>query len=437
MVKLFCAIIEEEGSTFPVDIDKGQTVGGLKKKIKEENEDDPTLKTVAAKNLQLFLTKTESDRWLSSNDSVVIAMRKGDVPEQVKKLLIKEMDPAEEIGDIFGAAPTKNVVHVLVVVPAVSAVLPNVLLIGVNEGYAALISSYMEIAGRLKENKKVRSLSNYLARVVAKVKDDDEAPPFFVLENSSGTGKTQMAFNLIARGECDVFYIVCGDLGDREQPVYNAYATRTGTFQECVNQDLEVMRRRTLREQVPLGSIGQIRSMQTLSLYGFILAALQGKDRFYGPKERSHVFDELRRRQESRMKPFVFFLDEFPRAGKHLTDNAQQKLKNSLRMMRNVFRSFGLAVVMSSTNGTARNLVVPSSRSRQDGPQLWCRVFPCFPDAIVKDDPNVPELLMEILRHSRPLFAQIALKYMQENPYIHGCDFTNYLNAMVKTPAVD
>ncbi|KAG1709883.1 hypothetical protein DVH05_016897 [Phytophthora capsici] len=347
MVKLFCTIIGD-GSVFVVTIDEGQTVGDLKVAIAAalSYTGRPDL-------LQLFLAKTEKNAWLTYDEDLVNKLQQNRV--DTSKLqglwppwkLNREKDPP-----LFGpnVCLGEDVVHVLVVVPAV---LPNVLLIGVNEGYTTTISSYMEIAKSLEENKKVRSLSNYLASVVAKVKDDDEAPPFSVLENSSGTGKTQMAFNLKARGECDVFYIVCGDPGDREQPVYNAYATRTGTFQECVNQDLEAMQKRTLQKHVPLGSIGQIRSMQTLSLYGFILAALQGKDRFYGPKERSHVFDELRRRQESRMKPFVFFLDEFPRTGKNLTDNAQQKLENSLRMMRNVFRSFGLAVVLSSTNGTA------------------------------------------------------------------------------------
>ncbi|KAL3668776.1 hypothetical protein V7S43_006070 [Phytophthora oleae] len=42
---------------------------------------------------------------------------------------------------------------------------------------------------------------------------------------------------------------------------------------------------------------------------------------------------------------------------------------------------------------------------------------------------------MEIMKHSRPLFAEIALKYVQENPY-NGCrDLNDYLNAMVYTLA--
>ncbi|KAG6941366.1 hypothetical protein JG688_00018704 [Phytophthora aleatoria] len=44
-------------------------------------------------------------------------MRSGAIPDQVKELLNEEIDPAEEIGDLFGGIPTKKVIHVLVVVP--------------------------------------------------------------------------------------------------------------------------------------------------------------------------------------------------------------------------------------------------------------------------------------------------------------------------------
>ncbi|KUF89633.1 Long-chain-fatty-acid--CoA ligase ACSBG2 [Phytophthora nicotianae] len=45
-------------------------------------------------------------------------MRSGVIPEKVNALLDVEMDPADEIGDLFGDdAPTKKTIHVLVVVP--------------------------------------------------------------------------------------------------------------------------------------------------------------------------------------------------------------------------------------------------------------------------------------------------------------------------------
>ncbi|KAF1794630.1 P-loop containing nucleoside triphosphate hydrolase [Phytophthora cactorum] len=219
-------------------------------------------------------------------------------------------------------------------------------------------------------NEEVQSLSRHLANVIV----EGEAPtPFIVLENSSGTGKTQMAFNLQARGECDVFYIVCGKPGDREQSVYSAYAERTVTFRDCVSTDLGTMEKKSRGNHDSLGAVGEIRGRTTLALYGFILAALRGSELYCGEAQRSDVQDELIRRKERGAKPFVFFLDEFPRAGStktHLDDKEQRERENYLRTMRNVFRSFDLAVVVSSTNGTARNLLATSDRSRDSGPCL-------------------------------------------------------------------
>ncbi|ETO69842.1 hypothetical protein F444_13639, partial [Phytophthora nicotianae P1976] len=70
-----------------------------------------------ADELQLFLAKKADGAWLSSKDPDVISMRSGGIPEQVKTLMNVEVDPADDIGDVFEGAPTKKTVHVLVVVP--------------------------------------------------------------------------------------------------------------------------------------------------------------------------------------------------------------------------------------------------------------------------------------------------------------------------------
>ncbi|GMF28857.1 unnamed protein product [Phytophthora lilii] len=113
MVKLFCAIPGTRGSAFSVEVDEDETVDDLKKVIKKEN---PSTITCDTKDLQLFLTKTGERSWLSSKDPDVISMRSGSIPERVKALLNVEMDPADEIGDLFDDVPKKTV-HVLVVVP--------------------------------------------------------------------------------------------------------------------------------------------------------------------------------------------------------------------------------------------------------------------------------------------------------------------------------
>ncbi|EGZ28980.1 hypothetical protein PHYSODRAFT_250419 [Phytophthora sojae] len=113
MVKLFCAIVGAAGSAFSVRVDESDSVDHLKDAIKAKKPND--FKDVDADKLQLFLAKTVDGAWLSSKDPDVISMRSGGIPEQVKTLLNVEMDPADEIGDVFEGAPTKKTIHVLVV----------------------------------------------------------------------------------------------------------------------------------------------------------------------------------------------------------------------------------------------------------------------------------------------------------------------------------
>ncbi|KAK1928910.1 hypothetical protein P3T76_015550 [Phytophthora citrophthora] len=114
MVKLFCAVVGAVGSAFEVDIAEDASVSALKEAIKNKKKN--ALDGVDPDDLQLFLAKTADGGWLRSDDPDVTSMRSGAIPEQVKKLLNEEIDPAEEIGDLFGGAPTKKTIHVLVVV---------------------------------------------------------------------------------------------------------------------------------------------------------------------------------------------------------------------------------------------------------------------------------------------------------------------------------
>ncbi|KAE9012483.1 hypothetical protein PR001_g15649, partial [Phytophthora rubi] len=114
-MKLFCAIVGVAGSAFEVDIDEGASVSALKEAIKDKKKND--LKDVDADKLQLFLAKTADGKWLPSNDPDVVAMRSGAVSEKVQNLLNGQIDPAEEIADVFVPAPQKKEIHVLVVVP--------------------------------------------------------------------------------------------------------------------------------------------------------------------------------------------------------------------------------------------------------------------------------------------------------------------------------
>ncbi|TMW68974.1 hypothetical protein Poli38472_001130 [Pythium oligandrum] len=86
MVKLFCAVVGV-GSVFSVDIDISETVGDLKKKIKEEN---PNSIGCDAALLKLYLAR-EGDTWLNSRDAEIKALKKGEIPDRIKSLIQEEL----------------------------------------------------------------------------------------------------------------------------------------------------------------------------------------------------------------------------------------------------------------------------------------------------------------------------------------------------------
>ncbi|KAG3227547.1 hypothetical protein PC129_g1901 [Phytophthora cactorum] len=126
MVKLFCAIVGAAGNAFPVNIDESDTVGDLKIAIKEGNLDDPTLKNVAPKNLQLFLAK-KGDAWLPDDDPAALELEEGKTHQDLQKVIDGEkMKATWTIEDVLIAnkmtkrrkrAPKSKQIHVLVVVP--------------------------------------------------------------------------------------------------------------------------------------------------------------------------------------------------------------------------------------------------------------------------------------------------------------------------------
>ncbi|KAG3221872.1 hypothetical protein PC129_g7404, partial [Phytophthora cactorum] len=98
MFKLFCAIVGEAGSVFPVDIDAGQSVGDLKDAIKAKK---PNKITCDADELQLFLAKTDDGAWLSSLTEDVKKLKKGEKTVFIEALTQEEQelqaeDPLED-----------------------------------------------------------------------------------------------------------------------------------------------------------------------------------------------------------------------------------------------------------------------------------------------------------------------------------------------------
>jgi hypothetical protein len=77
---------------------------------------------------------------------------------------------------------------------------------------------FEEVASKLKKSHEVKELVDRLTELH---EEADEfvslTMPFVVLENSSGMGKTQMAFNLAATNLCEVFYVLCSPSSEKYQ----------------------------------------------------------------------------------------------------------------------------------------------------------------------------------------------------------------------------
>lgn len=123
MVKLVCALVGQEGSAFPVDIEPTQLVGDLKDAIKKENEDIKC----AARKLQLFLAKKDG-AWLSDDDPAALQLEDGNANDDIETMIGGEpMKATWAIQEwLFEKSKmpqtSTNQIHVLVVVPKQEAV---------------------------------------------------------------------------------------------------------------------------------------------------------------------------------------------------------------------------------------------------------------------------------------------------------------------------
>ncbi|TDH65770.1 uncharacterized protein CCR75_005768 [Bremia lactucae] len=301
MVKLYCALIGVK-VVFPVNIDENESMGDLKDVIKTKNPDD--IKCSASK-LELYLAR-KGDAWLSGNEPSAQQLKRGNVDDDIKSMLdckpLRAIWPIQDyLNDNQMPAPQPNQIHVLVVLPNEVP-----LTISPNSDEARFVERYESLSKTLVRDEQVESLSKAIRAIL---EGNFDITPFDVLESSSGMGKTQMAFNLNATGEFDVFYIWCNRVPDKVQDISAAYSSRTDAFSFCLDKDFQ-----NLKGRSDIGSITKLRGIENLCLYGFIQAALLGKNKVDETvKTRQDVKTALEDRAASEKKPFIVFLDEFSR----------------------------------------------------------------------------------------------------------------------------
>ena len=327
----------------------------------------------------------------------------------------RNSEPLEEDSPIDGLGSSKR--------DALFVVVPSSL--DSEEGRFLVISKdnhtydhYMSVGKGLKDSSIVQDLVARIKEIQESKPSDIHQIPFLFIDGSSGLGKTQAAFSLMAAG-IDVRFIPSDKVVDQSQSIYKCFQSYSDLFLDCVSKDMDEINATTL----PF----------TCRVYGFILALLS-EDQFYkGAATRTVVETAL---SNLNKKP-VIFLDEFPIVLK--SRNNETDL-GRLRFMRNVFRSFKLVVIVSSTNSSAVNMVNSSTNSRKDigldaYNVLWCYMVPfcssyqmCTCHSLeVKND-----FILALLKHSRPLFSSLAVKFCRHNEVneVDGNNMVDFLNAM-------
>ena len=250
---------------------------------------------------------------------------------------------------------------------------------------------------------------------------------FAHVAQSSGMGKTQMAFNIEAliRHNMEVnteayinkaFYILGSDFGEdtTQQPIYRYFDTISKTFGECAKRDAKI-----------LDGDGSTTNIVDKKLYTFafineLLSGNYGLDLMFDlePMKMNEVENKFTSEERTRI---VVFMDEFCpvhsiSSGLELNPKPNESI---LCVMRNCFRVLKILVVTMGTEARAVNLIKMGNLSR-GGSNIWCMLWTKLPKfCLLENDVFFKsvngKLLKYIADNSRPLFGASFLEiYSQE-----------------------
>jgi hypothetical protein len=279
----------------------------------------------------------------------------------------------------------------------------------------AALSSYRQTAHTLKDNQCVREVCDVLLQITS---GDFPAAgfadsPFVFLSGSSGTGKTQMAFNIEAHmsPHRQVHYVMFHSPRSNAQKIYLNFQCVSSVFSACCEKDRS------------MGSSEDSNLFPcSLYVYGFIYLMISdgtppGRVEI-GPKAGKDVRDLLIQKNLDKCRP-VFMLDECIVS----CDDHMEKLQ----FVRKCFRSLGLGLVTMGTDNTAIQWPSDNRESSQcEDPKPWCFVFGRLPavDLSVTELPlDAPEWLKALLQNSRPLLAEFVSDRIKKS----SCDFDTLL----------
>ncbi|KAL5040653.1 hypothetical protein RTP6_7852 [Batrachochytrium dendrobatidis] len=281
---------------------------------------------------------------------------------------------------------------------------------------------YHHIADSLKDDKCVVKIVKIILAVTAGEFSGSSFKnlPFAFLEGSSGSGKSQMGFNIKANigDRRRVHYLLFDPPGSTSQRIYRNFENISKLFSKCYVEDEHMYTSET--SSPSCGSLFK----ESLYMYGFIFELLSNKIQSptvsIGPKTGKDVQELMTSKGIHQHRP-VFILDE-------CIAISDQSLKK-VRFVRNCFRSLGLGLVMMGTDSRAAKLQLSiGGSSRSDVPMPWCHVFGEFPAVkleLTGLPQTLPRYLKSIILNSRPLFAQLVAEEIANN----ASDFDELMKA--------
>lgn len=246
--------------------------------------------------------------------------------------------------------------------------------------------------------------------------------PFIYVENSSGMGKTQLAFSIWnyfrkAWPQYSVKYFpVYKDLNS-PQTIYKAFNTIREAFNSALIND------------TPKISADLLGNLKTPPLFvNSFIEALIKFDYNGRSNEQEFIMEEVP--IQSKCPNCIFILDEFP-----ALDQNDPTSRFTLRFIRNLFRLREGVVVLMGTSTAAKNLIATGGSSSEDSesPNLWCclqsKLCPTNETVLSKRE-NVQDIkskyptLFKIILNSRPRFAHFSITYFsciktESNSLIH------------------
>ncbi|KAH7472192.1 uncharacterized protein KRP23_9187 [Phytophthora ramorum] len=388
-------------SSFPVIINVIYYVFELQVLVKKAAFADDS--EVEEASIYLYEAKDENGNWLSRTVSDLSTFEKIQNSTE-DKICRKALQATLKLKDVFHSFCHEDL-NVLVMTAPVFVVAPC-------SEHWHLTEHYRAVAETLEMQSGVTELVGDIERVSTMGAGNPFITPFVVLENSSGTGKTQMAFTLMAQKDVQVFYVSCGE---SQSAARHAFMRRSKSFLRCIEEDLP---------KVDDARMFFVFPQLQLHTFGFICALLTGRSSFIEPKGPESVRKELKARARGR-RNCVIFLDEFPRVNNEHPVTSEP----AIRLMLNVFRAFGLAVILSTTSATARDLAtMDAGRYLQQSGGLWCVVRPSLPPFECSSRKALTCDLQKTIDNSRPSFAAFAAKYSTEHALGH--DVVEYTDRM-------